>query len=175
MLRFCLALGLLCGAALAQSSAGGATIQGTVKDASGAAIAGAKLTITHLDTGVQISTVTNGDGFYTTPPVQIGKHKVHCEAPGMKAWEQEVTLETGATAEVDPAMTVGAINQTIVVSEEAALVTTTDPTDATTLDSRRIKELPINGRDLNTLLSDVTPGLEQVIDVNGGVRGGWPR
>ena len=36
--------------------------------------------------------------------------------------------------------------------------------------TRRIQELPINGRDMNTLLSDVTPGVEQVIDVNGGVR-----
>jgi hypothetical protein len=90
----------------------------------------------------------------------------------MKAWEQEIALETGATVEVNPVLTVGALNQTVVVSEEPPQVTTTEPTDATTLDSRRIRELPINGRDLNTLISEVTAGLEQVIDVNGGVRAG---
>jgi hypothetical protein len=175
MLRvYVVALILACAAAplAAQSSTGGATIQGTVKDASGAAIAGAKLTITHIDTAVAIATVTNADGFFTTPPLPIGKHRVRCEATGMKAWEQEVQLETGATIDVNPVMTVGEVNQTVIVSEEIALVNTTDPTDATTLDGRRIKDLPINGRDLNTLLSEVTPGLEQVIDVNGGVRAG---
>ena len=69
-----------------------------------------------------------------------------------------------------PVLALGQVTETIVVSETIPLVTTTDPTDGTTLDSRRIQELPINGRDMNTLLSDVTPGVEQVIDVNGGVR-----
>src|SRR5437016_907526 len=88
----------------------------------------------------------------------------------MKAWEGDLTLETGRTAEIEPTLTVGQVTETIVVSETIPLVTTTDPTDGTTLDARRIQELPINGRDMNTLLADVTPGIEQVIDVNGGVR-----
>src|SRR5437016_2125287 len=88
----------------------------------------------------------------------------------MKAWEGDLTLETGRTAEIEPTLTVGQVTETIVVSESIPLVTTTDPTDGATLDARRIQELPINGRDMNTLLADVTPGIEQVIDVNGGVR-----
>lgn len=155
-----------------QGSAGGATLQGTVKDASGAVIPNSKITITHLDTGVKTGAVANRDGFFLFPPVQIGTYSVRCEASGMKAWEEQVLLETGKTLEVNPVLTPGQVSETVTVTESAPLVTTTDPTDATTLDAKRIKELPINGRDLNTLLADVTPGLEQVIDVNGGVRGG---
>src|ERR1700730_163471 len=162
-------LALAAGACLAQSSAGG-TIQGTVKDATGAAIPRAKLTITHLETGTVNNTVTNADGYFATPPIQIGRYKIRVEAKAMKTWEGELVLETGRTADIEPVLSVGQVTETIVVSESIPLVTTTDPTDGTTLDSRRIQELPINGRDLNTLLSDVAPGVEQVFDVNGGVR-----
>jgi hypothetical protein len=164
-------LGLLAAAlALGQSITGGGTIQGTVKDATGAAIPKAKVTITHEATGAVTATETNTNGYFATPPSRIGKYKVKVEFTGMKAWEGELTLETGRTVDIEPVLTVGQVNETIQVSETIPLVTTTDPTDGTTLDSRRIQELPINGRDMNTLLSDVTPGVEEVIDVNGGVR-----
>src|SRR5260370_3648155 len=170
VLRPLSALLLFAGLCLGQSVTGGGTIQGTVKDASGAVIAHAKVSCTHIDTGEAISSETNSDGFFTTPPVRIGKYKVRVQAPGMKAWEGDLILETGRTAEIEPVLTAGQVSETVTVSETIPLVTTTDPTDGTTLDSRRIQELPVNGRDMNTLLSDVTPGVEQVIDVNGGVR-----
>ncbi len=155
-----------------QSSAGGGTIQGTVKDSTGAAIPAAKVAIRHVDTGRVTNTVANGDGYFITPPIAIGKYKVRVEYSGMKAWEEELILETGRSVEVSPQMVPGQVNETIQVTASVPLVTTTDPTDATTLDSQRIRELPINGRSLNTLLADVTPGVEEVIDVNGGIRTG---
>jgi hypothetical protein len=154
----------------AQSITGGGTIQGAVKDSSGSAIANARLTITHIETGTVLKTESNSDGYFASPPIKIGKYRVRVEAPGMKVWESEVLLGTGRTADIEPVLTVGQVNETVVVNESIPLVTTTDPTDGATLDSKRIQELPINGRDMNTLLSDVTPGIEQVIDVNGGVR-----
>lgn len=153
-------------------SGGGATVQGTVKDASGAVIREARLTLTRIDTGVKTSLATNNDGYFVTPPLPIGKYQIRCEASGMKAWEKDLQLETGQTVEVNPTLAPGAVNETVTVTETIPLITTTEPTDATTLDAQRIKELPINGRDLNTLLADVTPGVEQIIDVNGGVRTG---
>ena len=159
-------------AAHGQSAAGGGTIQGTVKDATGAAIPKTKIAARHIDSGRITNTVTNGDGYFITPPIAIGKYKVRVESAGMKAWEEELLLETGKSVEVSPQMVPGQLTETIQVTASIPLVTTTDPTDATTLDSQRIRELPINGRDLNTLLADVTPGVEQVIDVNGGIRTG---
>jgi hypothetical protein len=154
----------------AQSVTGGGTIQGAVKDATGSALANAKITVTHVESGVATTTSTNSDGYFATPPMKIGGYRVRVEFPGMKAWETDVSLETGRTVDLSPKLELGAVSEKITVTETVPLVTTTDPTDGTTLDARRIEELPVNGRDLNTLLSDVTPGIEQVIDVNGGVR-----
>jgi hypothetical protein len=159
ILRLTILLAFGAASAIAQNS-GAATLQGTVKDASGAVIPAAKVTATNLNTGVRSDTVTNKEGFFAFPPMQIGNYGVHCEAQGMKAWQTDALLETGKTVEVDAILTLGDMTQTIEVAAEIPLVTTTDPTDATTLDQKRIKELATNGRDLNTLLIDVTPGLE---------------
>lgn len=166
----CAAL-LLASACLAQV-AGSRTILGTVKDQSGAAIPQAKVNFLRVDTGTASDTTTNNDGYFASPPLPIGNYRIRIESAGMKAWEQSQLLETGKTIEIAPVMQAGQVTETVNVTASAPLVTTTEATDASTLDSKRIKELPINGRDLNTLLSQTAPGLEQVYDVNGGVRTG---
>ncbi|MBM3796813.1 MAG: hypothetical protein FJW31_22810 [Acidobacteria bacterium] len=154
----------------AQSSAGGGAIQGTVKDDTGAVIPGAKLTITHLASGATNRSETNPEGFFITPPVNIGRYKVRIEMPGMKVWESEVQVETGRTSQLRATLTAGEVTQTVQVTESIPLVTTAEATDASTLDSKRILEIPVNGRNLNVLLEDVTPGVEASVDVNGGIR-----
>lgn len=156
----------------AQSSAGGGVLEGSVKDAAGAAIVGAKIVVRQIETGRVYNTIANSEGLFTTPPLAIGRYKVRVEAAGMKATEEELQIETGKTASIAVLLQVGAVTETVTVTSTVPLVQTTDPTDGSTLDSQRIKELPINGRDLNTLLSSVAPGVEPVIDVNGGVRTG---
>ncbi|MGH9720314.1 MAG: TonB-dependent receptor domain-containing protein, partial [Bryobacteraceae bacterium] len=154
--------------AYAQSSAG--TIQGTVKDPSGAAVPKAMIAVRHLETGTVTSTLTNEDGYYTTPPIIIGRYTVRASSPGMKAWEGEVLLETGRAVEINPVLSPGDVAETVQVTDTIPLVTTTDPVDASTLDSQRIQEIPLNGRNLHVLLEDVTPGVEAINDVNGGIR-----
>ncbi|MBO0862078.1 MAG: TonB-dependent receptor [Chloracidobacterium sp.] len=157
--------------AVAQSSAGGGTIQGAVKDETGAIIPGAKVKITHLATGRVINSETNSEGFFATPPVDIGKYKIHIEAAGMKAWEGQLIVETGRVSEVSPKLTAGEVSETVIIEGNITpLVSVSDPTEGSTLDSKRISELPINGRNLNTLLESVAPGVEAINDVNGGVR-----
>ena len=156
----------------AQPAAGGGTILGTVKDSTGAAIPAAKVTLLHIGTGREFNSNSNQDGYFVTPPLAVGDYKVRVEAPGMKSWQETLLLETGKTVEVKPVLSPGSINELVMVTATIPLVSATDATDASTLDSQRIKELPINGRDLNTLLGQVAPGVEQVLDVNGGVRTG---
>jgi hypothetical protein len=156
--------------AFGQSSAGGGVFQGTVKDPTGAVVAGAQITITHLATARRTLTTSNAEGYFATPPLNIGKYKVRVEMPGMKAWETEINLETGKIAELSPLLQPGQVSETVQVTDSIPLVTTTDATDASTLDAQRIQEIPINGRNLNTLIEDVTPGVEAINDVNGGVR-----
>src|SRR5215831_10685906 len=90
--------------AIAQSSAGGGTIQGTVKDGTGAIIPGARVKITHLATGRVVNSEANGEGFFATPALTIGKYRVRVEANGMKAWEGELNVETGRISEVAPTL-----------------------------------------------------------------------
>ena len=154
----------------AQSSGGGGTVQGTVKDPTGAVVPGAKITITHEATGVVTTSETNNDGYYATPPLNIGKYKVRIELAGMKAWEGEILLEVGRVAVVDAVLEPGQVNETIQVIDAAPLIASSDPTDGSTLDAQRISEIPVNGRNLHTLIEDVTPGVEAIDNVNGGVR-----
>jgi hypothetical protein len=157
--------------ALAQSSAGGGSIQGTVKDVDGAIIPGATVIIRHIATGRVTNTVSNGEGFFFTPPLTIGRYRVRVTAAAMKSWEGELVLATGQLAEISPALSPGEVTETIVISGNITpLTTSTEATDHSTLDSQRITDLPINGRNINTLIEDVTPGVEGINDVNGGVR-----
>ncbi len=72
----------------AQSTAGGGTIVGTVKDSTDAAIPAAKIHILHTDTNRAITTVANDDGYFATPPLAIGNYRVRVEldSPISPAW-----------------------------------------------------------------------------------------
>lgn len=164
---------LFCVPSFAQSNAGGGAVQGTVKDETGAAIPSAKVQLTNVATGIMLDLTTNEAGFYISPSLTIGRYKLRIESTGMKTWLGEVQVETARNSLVDAVMVVGGVGETIVIEGNIApLVNTTEPTDGATLDSKRIQELPINGRNINTLLEGVTPGVEGVNDVNGGVRVG---
>jgi hypothetical protein len=174
-----LLLGLLVAAflpfhhALGQSSSGGGAIQGTVKDEAGAAVAGAKVIIRNEATGFAQNLVTNESGYYVTPTIPIGAYIIRVEAQGMKSWEGKAQVETARSSSVDVVMVVGQVGDTVTIEGSVIpLINTADPTEGSTLDSKRIKELPINGRNINTLIEDVTPGVEGINNSNGGVRVG---
>ena len=157
--------------AIAQTTSGGGTLQGLVKDETGAAIPNATVKITSLATGAVSTFVTTSAGLFVTPTINIGKYKVRIEATGMKAWEGQVQIETAREISIEPVMKVGEVTETVVIEGNIApLINAAEPTVGSTLDSTRIKELPINGRNINALLEDTVPGLEAIIDVNGGVR-----
>ena len=102
-------------ASLAQTGSGGGTIQGTVKDESGATLPGAKVKITNLATGITTNTVTSESGVFITPTINIGKYKVRIEANGMKAWEGETQVETAREATIEPILKIGDVSETVVV------------------------------------------------------------
>src|SRR5262245_44135816 len=90
---------------LAQSGAG--TIQGTVADATSAAIPGAAVQALNQATGVAIDTTTNTAGFYAIKGLFAGTYKLTFSAPGMKKAENTVTLQNGQVLVLDHQMTVG--------------------------------------------------------------------
>ena len=100
---------------LAQTGSGGGTIQGTVKDESGANLPGAKVKITNTATGITTNIVTSESGVFVTPTINIGKYKIRIEATGMKAWEGQVQVETAREAAVEPILKIGDVSETVIV------------------------------------------------------------
>ena len=77
------------------AQAGSGTIQGVVKDASSAVVAGATVTITHTETLRTYSTKTNDVGFFLFPPAQPGSYEMKVEMAGMQTWSAKFPLVVG--------------------------------------------------------------------------------
>ncbi|MEK7407341.1 MAG: carboxypeptidase regulatory-like domain-containing protein [Acidobacteriota bacterium] len=146
---------------LAWGQTGMGKIQGTVKDASGAVVPGAKITVVRLETAGRNSTTTNEVGFYIFPAVQNGRYTIGIEAAGMETFKGEFLLETGQTAVIDAALKLGAtVTEVTVTADVVPLVTTTAPTLANVTDRARLDQLPISGRMFQSLVMQTTPGID---------------
>ena len=145
---------LLLGAAsifLAQTGTG--SIQGTVKDATGAVVPKAKITAVHTATTRQFLSETNEVGFYLFPAMQGGAYQVSVESPGMETWKGELTLVAGQSADVQTILKPGSTATSVTVAGDVTpLVTTNNATLATVIERQRIEQLPLNGRFINTLI-----------------------
>src|ERR1041384_4551626 len=145
MRKGCLACVLLIAAALSWGQTGTGTIQGIVKDATGAVIPHARITIVHAETARQNKTEANDVGFYLLPSIQVGAYEFSVEAPGMETWKGNLNLAAGQTAAVDPALKLATTATAVTVAGDVTpLVTTTSPTVATVVERERIEQLPIN-------------------------------
>src|ERR1035441_16649 len=99
------ALLLIMGAGLSlHAQSGNGSIQGVVKDASGAVVPGAQVTVTEQDTSVAFRTKTTGIGFFVFPSLPVGRYTILLESAGMQGWQAELTLRAGQTVEVSPAL-----------------------------------------------------------------------
>jgi hypothetical protein len=145
-------------AMLAQSGAG--SIQGTVQDATSAALPGSSVHVVNQRTGVSYDTTANGVGFYSMPGLFAGNYTITFSAPGMKKYEISFTLQDAQNAIINPKLSVGDLAEQVTVTSELQLATYDSGTVATQLDSTRIDQLPQNGRNLIGLAAATTPGLE---------------
>lgn len=153
-------LGLaICTVVLAQSGAG--SVQGTVTDGTGAVIQDAAIHVVNKNTGVAVSTKSNSAGFYQVPGLLTGTYQVSVTAPGMKTTTQSIDLLVAQSAVVNVTLSPGSVTQQVQVSGNAVQLVTSDNGEITsTLENQRINELPMNGRNIISLVNEVTPGLE---------------
>ncbi|MGH9598332.1 MAG: carboxypeptidase regulatory-like domain-containing protein [Terracidiphilus sp.] len=143
----------------AQSGAG--SIEGTVSDPTGAVIPDASVNVVNTATNVALGTKTNRVGFYQAPGLFAGTYKVTVTAPGMETYNRTIDLLVSQTATVNATMTAGAVTQQVTVSASAVQLTdTNNGTITSTLENARINQLPMNGRNIITLINETTPGLE---------------
>ncbi len=170
LLAGCLAVGL----SFAQTSG---TIQGTVSDDTGAVIPGAQIVVANIETGAASSVSTNEVGFYTVPGLNQGLYSVTCSSDGFSSQEfPEVRLEVQQTMRIDCAMSVGSITETVEVNAAAILIQSEKTEVGQVIDSKRILEMPLNGRNYLELAKfsvGVLPSREMGKGTrHDGVRGG---
>ncbi len=142
---------LFVSATFAQQGRG--TVLGTVMDASGAVVPGATITITNTATNVATTAVTNESGNYVTPNLQVGAYSIAASKEGFKrALRIGVTLEVDQRAEINLTLETGAVSEVIEVTSQAPLVDTTTATFGKVIESRRVQDLPVNGRNALALV-----------------------
>ncbi len=127
-----------------------AVITGLVTDASGAAVPGAKVTITDQDTGVQTVVATNSAGNYSTPPLILGTYTVQVEKPGFKTFVRSgIVLTGGMHYRQDAQLQIGQAVQTVQVTASSQMINTETPTVSHTLGSLYYHDLPaVMGADI---------------------------
>lgn len=132
----------------------GATISGTVRDASGAAIAGAQVSIRNLETGAARNLISDAEGVYSAPSLAVGRYQVTVEKAGFNTQsETGINLVVGQRAVVDLSLAVGKVEQQVSVTDvPLAINTTTQPTSGL-VSARQVKELPLNGRSYDELIT----------------------
>src|SRR5439155_22304780 len=120
-----------------------ATIVGSVTDASGAVVANAKITLTETNTGVDRASVSNGSGNFTYPNLPPGRYRITVEVAGFKKEVRDgINLDVDSTARADMRLTPGAVQETIQVTAEAAVLKPDRADITSTVDAVQIQELP---------------------------------
>src|SRR3984957_14315401 len=148
------------------------TILGTVTDASGAVLSGAKVTVKNLGTGLERTTETSADGSYSLPELPIGTYTVSVTQAGFQtAVTTGVEVDVASERRVDAAMKAGQVSTRVEVSADTLpLVETTNNTLGGVLTQNDVKDLPVNGRDYTKLIF-LNPGVagspDQITDSPG--------
>jgi hypothetical protein len=145
--RFHIAAVAVCFFVAVWSSFGQSTtsqITGAVKDPSGASIAGAQITLTNLQTGIERTVESNELGYYTVALLQPGKYRVTCQKEGFRQLTRTgINLTVDQVARVDLALELGDVTQTVEVQEDVTLVQTDRPESATVILTTQFDRLPL--------------------------------
>jgi carboxypeptidase family protein len=131
-----------------------ASITGTVKDTSGAAVPGATVTVKHLETGLTRTVEVDATGNFRIAPLPVGEYELTAEQMGFqREVRRGINLVVAQEAVVNLTLQVGSIVQQVTVTEAAPLVNTTTTSTSGLISEQQIKELPLNGRSFDQLLT----------------------
>lgn len=142
---------------------GASTIRGTITDPSGAAVPGAKVTITNLETNLTRSLTTQQNGSYSFELIPPGNYKMEIEAKGFsKSIVPKIQALVGNVVEISQALKVGEVSTSVVVEVDSSTtkINTEDATLGNNIENRQILDLPMEGRNVLDLLT-LQPGVTQ--------------
>src|SRR5216683_2672370 len=131
-----------------------ASLTGTVKDTSGAVLPGAAITVKNLETGLTRAAQADSSGSFSVQSLPVGQYEVTGEKMGFrKEVRSGITLVVAQQAVVDLTLQVGSIDQQVTVTGEAPLVNTTLSSTSGLVTESQVKDLPLNGRSFDQLLT----------------------
>jgi len=160
ILVLCLALGFGASTSLGQAVYG--SIIGTVTDAQGNAVSGAKVTVSSVAKGTSEETTTNESGNYSVIHLIPDTYKIRIEAPGFKVLEvPNVLVQVDTTARVDAQLQVGAVTQTVEVTSDVPQLKTDRADVSLDFSSEYVEKLPLVNRNFQSLLLSA-PGTQQI-------------
>jgi hypothetical protein len=151
------ALPLFFSALAAHAQVVGATITGTVRDSSGSSLSAATVTVRQSETGASRTLTTDAEGRFFAPSVPIGPYNVTAEYQGFAPTQQSATLVVGQSLQLNFVLGVASVQQAVEVTADGSTVNTTTQQTAGLVDERQVKELPLNGRSYDGLLT-LNPG-----------------
>lgn len=155
-------IAMLATAAVALAQSDTARLQGTVTDPSGAAVVGAVVNVTSVETGRLTSVTTNDLGYYTATALPPSNYKVEVSQKGFKTTSRTLELQVAQIGVADFQLEVGEVTQTVTVEGGSPVINLQDSAIGEVVESRQITELPLNGRNF-TQLATLVPGASRGI------------
>ncbi|HEY6373493.1 MAG TPA: TonB-dependent receptor, partial [Candidatus Sulfotelmatobacter sp.] len=152
---------------LLQGQANRATITGTLTDSSGGPVAGVTVTAKNLGTNVSAAAVTNGDGIYSIPNLFPGTYSLEFKKDGFKPiLYPRVTLESTQVAEMNAALQVGALQESVTVAADAPVLDHESAAIGTNMKGDVVTDLPLSiyngGRFVENFAVAITPGYSPI-------------
>ena len=134
-------------------------ISGFVRDQTSAIVPGASVTATNEGTKEAHRTVTNAEGYYVFPQLVVGSYSIAIEARGFKHYVKTgISLNAEAKVSAEVELTVGAASESVEVTASSADVQTDSAQIATTIETKQMQDLTLNGRN-PIYLAALSPGL----------------
>src|SRR3954469_11075593 len=150
ILVLCVAL-LICTSLCAQETTG--TIAGIVKDASGAVVPDANVTVQNTGTGQQRQVKSGSEGEFSVPQLPIGKYQVTATHPGFsKVLVKDTELQVNDRRRVDLTLPVGTAEQVVTVEASNTRVDTESSAVGAVITGKQVQDMPLNGRSLFSLV-----------------------
>jgi hypothetical protein len=144
------------------------SISGLVTDPTGASVPDVVITVTDLQRNVSYRAVTNQEGFYLAAPLPPGLYSVTAEKPGFRKFVLDsLPLSTQQKATVNITLELGAVTESVQVTGQAQLIETATSTLGTVTQNKQIVDLPLNGRNIHTLVL-LTPGVYGMVPAGTG-------
>ena len=144
-----------------------AALHGRVTDQQGGVVPGANVTLVHVATGITRTVESNAAGEFEFPTIPVGEYNLAVRKQGFRTVEQSgIVLQVNDNRRTDVSLVIGEVSTTVTVQATAAAVDTSSATLKDTVDSQRVVDLPLNGRNLADLTS-LVPGVQSATEVSG--------